>query len=209
LPVLNWANVGNPQWVVVDGVALDTYKSSPGDPWKAYEHVRQYPANGTAVAAAGWGYVFAGGAPLAVQKWANVGSPPFTTVDNAALHTYTSSPSDPWKAYSHVLAVPAAGTFLTTDAGTEYRVAGGYAFLLSRCVPLGGCTSPVLVDPWAIANPTSSEAHLGVTPANGTVVEGLPSAKYWLFSSGKRTRVASNSSATAVNDSSLRKFPIG
>ena len=68
-------NVGSPKWVVVGGVALDTYTSSPSDPYKAYEHVRLYQANGTAVAAAGWGYVFAGGAPLAVQNWANVIQP--------------------------------------------------------------------------------------------------------------------------------------
>lgn len=209
LPVVNWANVGSPKWVVVDGAALDTYTSTPGDPWNAYSHVRQYPASGTAVAAAGWGYVFAGGAPLAVQDWANVGSPPITKVDGAALDTYTSSPGDPWHAYSHVLAVPAAGTFLTTGAGADYRVAGGYAFTLSSCAAIGGCASPVLVDPWAIANPATPEAHLNVAPANGTTVEGLPSATYWSFSSGQRTQAGSTPSATAVNDSSLSKFPIG
>jgi len=208
LAVVNWANVGSPKWTVVDGNALDTYASSPSDPWKAYSHVRQYPANGTAVAAAGWGYVFAGGAPLAVQSWANVGSPPFTKVDNAALYTYTSSPGDPWNAFSHVLAVPAAGTFLTTDAGADYRVAGGYPFTLSSCAAIGGCASPVLVDPWAIANPATSQAHVNATPANGTLVEGLPSATYWSFSMGQRTQVGSTPAATAVNDSSLAAFPI-
>jgi hypothetical protein len=215
LAVTNWANVGNPTWTTVDGNALDTYKSAASDPYKAFSHVLQYPANGTAVAVGnpgsvhGNGYVFAGGAPLAVANWANVGSPAWTVVDNAALFTYTSAPGDPYHVYSHVLAVPAAGTFLTTKAGADYRVAGGYAFTLSNCSVLGGCTGATLVDPWAIANPSSPSAHLNVTPANGTLVEGLPSATYWSISGGKRTQVGSTPSATAVNDSSLSKFPIG
>jgi hypothetical protein len=210
LPVVNWANVGSPKWVVVDGHALDTYLTS-----FPYGHVRQYPANGTAAAVGnpgtghGAGYVFAGGAPLAVANWANVGSPKWVVVDSAALVTYASSPGDPWKAYSHVLAVPAAGTFLRTGAGADYRVAGGYAFTLSSCAAIGGCASPVLVDPWAIANPAAPAAHLNVAPANGSTVEGLPSATYWSFSSGQRTQAGSTPSATAVNDSSLSKFPIG
>jgi hypothetical protein len=211
LAVTNWANVGTPAWTVVDGNALDNYTT--GGPYQPYSHVLQYPANGTAVAVGnpgsnhGNGYVFAGGAPLAVQNWANVGNPQWTVVDNAALFNYTSG--GPYQPYSHVLPVPAAGTFLTTKAGADYRVAGGYAFTLSSCAALGGCTSPVLVDPWAIANPSLPSAHLNVTPANGTVVEGLPSATYWSFASGKRAKVGTTPSATAVNDSSLKGFPIG
>jgi len=40
-------------------------------------------------------------------------------------------------------------------------------------------------------------------PANGTLVEGLPSGTYWSFDNGQREPAAPNSSAIAIDDRGL------
>jgi hypothetical protein len=46
-------------------------------------------------------------------------------------------------------------------------------------------------------------------PADGTLVEGLPSDSYWLFSSGYRNPTATGAAAVQVDDAGLAAFPIG
>jgi hypothetical protein len=167
--------------------------------------VRQYPLNGTAIVLGGGpskgaGYVFAGGAPLAVAAWANVAAPVVTRIDPAALQTY-----QPSGMFSHVRLVPIDGTFLSTKSGLRYRVAGGYAFALSTCSDIGGCPSPALVDAFAVAHPGT---HLTATPTNGTVVLAEPTATYWSFANGNRSKTTASAGAIEVDDTSVTSFPI-
>ena len=201
LPVLNWKNVGNPPITGVDPGALSNYAATG-----AFSHVRQYPLNGSAVfeasgALKGSGFVFAGGAPLAVANWKNVNSPQITGVDPGALDTYAATGP-----FSHVAAVPANGTFLVTRSGSTYRVAGGYAFAIASCSDVGGCPSPALFDAWAVAHPGSS-AHLAATPANGSEVLAEPSGAYWTFEGGDRSPGTASAAAVKVDDSSVTAFP--
>jgi hypothetical protein len=202
LTVTNWKNVGSPPITGVDPAALNTYASSG-----AYSHVRKYPLDGTAVYEAsgslrGSGYVFAGGAPLSVANWNNVGSPQITGVDPAALDHYAAT-----GAYSHVAPVPTNGSFLRTKAGSTYRVAGGYAFPIASCSAIGGCPSPTLVDAWAIAHPGTS-THLSATPSNGTEVLAEPSGSYWTFHNGDRSTATASAAAVQVDDTSISSFPV-
>jgi hypothetical protein len=202
LVVTNWKNVGSPPVTGVDPAALASYASSG-----PFSHVRQYPLNGTAVYEAsgtlkGSGFVFAGGAPLAVANWMNINSPKITGVDPAALDTYATS-----GAFSHVAAVPANGTFLSTKSGGTYRAAGGYAFAIASCSDIGGCTSPTLVDAWAIAHAGSASAHLAATPVNGTEVLAEPSGGYWTFESGDKSPGTASTAAVKVDDTSVSSFP--
>ena len=115
LSVSNWANINShPQWTMVDGNALSHFTTT-----EPYDHVLQYPANGTYVAVGnsnehGAGFVFAGGAPLAIASWSNVSNPKWTIVDGNALDTYSSN--DTWHADNHVRQYPANGTAVARSA---------------------------------------------------------------------------------------------
>ena len=64
------------------------------------------------------------------------------------------------------------------------------------------------VDPWDIENPSNPRAHLSAYPADGTIVEGLPSRSYWMFDRGSRRTVSAVATATGVDDAALSVFPI-
>jgi hypothetical protein len=50
---------------------------------------------------------------------------------------------------------------------------------------------------------------VAVTPADGTVVQGLPSDTDWLFCSGQRTVVPADAKAVEVDDAGLAAFAQG
>ena len=209
LAVAAWSNLPNPKVTFVDGNALDTYSSN--DTWHALDHVRQYPANGTAVAVGnptdhGAGYIFAGGAPLNVAGWSNVGNPQWVVVDSYALDNYSST--GPYHSLDHVRDYPANGTFLHTNTGSTYRTAGGAALAITNCTTIGGCPAPAPTDAWIITNAGQTGTHLRAAPTNGTTVEGLPSHHYWKFQNGKRTHTTATTSAIKVDDTSLTPYPI-
>ena len=215
LAVTNWANVNaHPSWTIVDGNALDRYSSA--DAFHAFSHVLQYPMNGTAVAFGnpgpthGSGYMFAGGAPLPVAKWSNVGLPPWVVVDGNALDRYSSS--DPFHAFSHVRDYPSNGTFLSVGVGTKmgvWRVAGGFAFRINSCSVLnGGCTGAAVADGIGIQGAGGANDHLSAAPLNGTIVEGMPSKAFWTISGGKRTKRGASTAAVQVDDTSLAVIPV-
>ena len=140
-------------------------------------------------------YRIAGGAPLFVSDWTTVGGP-------QTLTTLTA------QQFASLNSVPANGTFLTTDAGAIYRVAGGAPLAVSSWSVYGGVQASVTIDPWDIANITNPLAHLNTKPANGTTVEGLPSDTYWSFINGNRYSIAPTPLAIGVDDASLKAFPI-
>ena len=103
-------------------------------------------------------YEIGGDAPLLVNDWAAVGGVhpviPLTAAQFDGLNS-----------------VPAAGTFLTTDSGTVYRVAGGAPPFVGGWSGFGGAQPAVLIDQWDIDNVGNPLAHLNPIPANGAFPE--------------------------------------
>ncbi len=137
----------------------------------------------------------AGGAPMPVQDWSSVGGEqPFTTITQPQYDELAPYPND--------------GTFLTTLAGQVYRVAGGAALPVSSWNLYGGPQASIEIDPWDIANAGQPLSHLNSVPANGTIVEGLPSEEYWVFENGQRQATSSNPAAVQVDDQALGAFAV-
>ncbi len=138
-------------------------------------------------------YRVAGGAPLVVNDWSAFGGPqPYKMITK--------------RQFAKLNLVPAGGTFLATASGTAYRVAGGAALPITNTALFPTLVSAVTVDPWDIANPANPLAHLNRRPADGTVVEGLPSDGYWVFQGGSRRIVAATTAAIQVDDAALAPF---
>ena len=150
--------------------------------------------DGTFVSYQGKTYRLAGGAPLYVHSWSPFGRP---------QPTIALAPAQ-WQALN---AVPANGTFIrATGTGKVYRIAGGAPVFVSSWSAYGGPQPAVVVDRWNILNISSPLSHLDLDPANGTIVEGLPSAHYWVFSGGWRAQTAASSTAVGVSDAGLTPF---
>ncbi|HWF36037.1 MAG TPA: DUF1906 domain-containing protein [Solirubrobacteraceae bacterium] len=150
--------------------------------------------DGTFVSYAGKTYRLAGGAPLYVHSWSPFGG---------AQPTIALTPTE-WKALSPV---PADGTFIrATGTGKVYRIAGGAPVYAPSWTPFGGAQPVIQIDRWDILNISNPAAHLGAAPATGTIVEGLPSGVYWLFSSGWRAQTAASTTAVGVADAGLGSF---
>ncbi len=141
-------------------------------------------------------YRIVGGAPLYVSGWAGFGG-----VQPVKLITQQQ--------FDSLLPYPANGTFMTTTTGLIYRVAGGAPLEISSWSIFGGTQPSVTVDEWDLLNLSNPLARLRPTPADGTLVEGLPSATYWSVSGGIRTDTLPNPAATQVDDQALAAFPIG
>jgi len=103
---------------------------------------------------------------------------------------------------------PADGTFLQTAPGAELRVAGGAALPITNPALFGGASGAVEIDPWDVAYAADPRAHLAVRPADGTIVEGLPSRTYWVFENGSRRTVPPTPAATQVDDQALSAYPM-
>jgi hypothetical protein len=139
-------------------------------------------------------YRIAGGAPLYVSSWDAVGGPqPYTVISQQQFDALSP--------------VPADGTFLSSSTGAMYRVAGGAPLYVSSWNLFGGMQPSVSIDQWDIDNITSPLVHLSARPADGTVVEGLPSHTYWSFKAGYRVAATANPMATQVDDIGLARYP--
>jgi hypothetical protein len=160
-------------------------------------------ADGTFVQVSGTKPVYriAGGAPLLVHNWSafSAPQPPY------ALPTYKVIGK---RQFAKLYPVPANGTFLKSSAGIAYRVAGGAALRITNLALFGTLGSAVTVDQWDIQHPRNPLAHLNRVPADGTVVEGLPSGSYWVFQGGYRSTIAPTHAATQVDDAALARFPM-
>lgn len=102
----------------------------------------------------------------------------------------------------------ANGTFVRVadgpKAGLIARAAGGALLGLTSCVPLEECPGQVNVAENAFAYYTAEHPQ----PANGTLVEGVPSDTYWLITNGEREPASAGAGAVAIDDGSLAFFPI-
>jgi hypothetical protein len=173
----------------VDGATADTGGANAGP---------SAVPDGTFVQEAGSSDVYrvAGGAPLLVTSWTPYGgAQPVTTLTPAQ--------------FSQLRQYPADGTFVQTTTELNYRFAGGAPFAVSSWSVFGGVQPYVVVDEWDIQNAGNPLSHVAATPADGTVVEGLPSDSYWLFCSGERTSVAADAMAVEVDDVGLGAFTEG
>ena len=194
--VSKWSAVGGEQpYVDIDNWDIENI----GNP---AAHLNVSPANGTFLnSSTGAVYRVAGGAPLFVSNWNAVGGPqPYVTVDQWDLEN-TSNPA------AHLNSVPSDGTFLNTSTGHVYRIAGGAPFAVSSWNVFGAEQAYTTVDEWDLEHITNPAAHLNEAPANGTIVEGLPSDTYWSFTSGLRSPIAAISGATTVDDVGLAAYP--
>jgi hypothetical protein len=153
-------------------------------------------ADGSFVQPSGTADVFeiAGGAPLLVMD---------PTVMGGAVPTQITQLQ-----YQAFAAVPLDGTFLTTAAGAIYRVAGGAAMPVSSWSLFGGPQASVTIDPWDIYNAGNPAAHLNPMPVDGTIVEGLPSGRYWQFTGGKIKAVSASPAAIQIDDQALAGFQV-
>ncbi len=115
-------------------------------------------AEGSFVSYQGMVYRIAGGAPLYVSNWNNVGGQQPTQALTSAQ----------WAALP---AVPRNGTLIGDSAnGMVYEIAGGAPLYVSNWAAIGGSRATVTVDHWDIANIGNPAAHLNAVPANGTVL---------------------------------------
>ncbi|MGP0033565.1 MAG: DUF1906 domain-containing protein [Solirubrobacteraceae bacterium] len=122
--------------------------------------------NGTFVEVSGTTQIWeiAGGAPLLVSSWSDVGGE----------QTYTVITQ---QQFDSLNPVPADGTFLETDTGAVYRVAGGAPMYISDPAAFGSIT-PVEIDEWDIANVGNPSSHLNPVPANGTFITTTTGSNY-------------------------------
>lgn len=153
--------------------------------------------DGTFVQVSGTDAVFriAGGSPLLVYSWDGFGGPQDVTQITLAQYQAMSSP-------------PRDGAFITSTAGPSYRVAGGTPFPITDWTLFGGVQPSVTIDQWDLDNMSNPAAHLNAQPADGTLVQGLPSRQTWRFRSGIRRPAAPSPFAVAVEDVALQAYPV-
>jgi hypothetical protein len=170
----------------IDQTAIDDAGSGG-----AFNHIRQYPADGTFITATVINttitnvYEFAGGAPVYVSDWSHVGGQPdgpIASIDQTALDNAGTG-----GAFNHVRPFPADGTYVTGMgsggvAVSSYVFAGGAPIPITDWTHLGGPapgtpppgTSIVNVDETALDNAGSGGifSHVSQYPANGTLMLG-------------------------------------
>jgi surface antigen len=143
----SWTAFGGTQpTTLVDQLAID--RAGSGGRWN---HLLARPADGTVIRGGQRSevYTVVGGAPVAVEAWANIGgyrTP--TIVDQVAVDKAGSATR-----YNHLSFRPADGTILRTLDGKRYRVSAGVA------APTALTTGGHVTDHVAIAN-----AGTGNTP---------------------------------------------
>jgi PASTA domain len=165
-----------------------------------FSALNRVPHDGTFLqTSAGAEYRVAGGAPLYVSNSALFATARPVVIDQWDIDNITNPAA-------HLNPVPANGTFLTTTAGQVYRVVGGAPFAVSSWAVFGGPRASVTIDGWDIANLPNPAAHLSRTPADGTVVQGLPSDTYWSFTGGLRKLTLATAAAVQVDDLGLAAF---
>jgi len=112
--------------------------------------------NGSFVQVSGSPYFFeiAGGAPLLVSDWSDVGgAQPYTVITQEQFDALNP--------------VPTNGTMIETNTGGVFMIAGGAPLFVSSLAQFGD-PQPLLVDEWNIDNVGSPLSHLNAVPSSGT-----------------------------------------
>ena len=122
--------------------------------------------NGTYVQVSGSSdyYEIAGGAPLFVSNWSDVGG----------AQSYTVITQQQFDALNPV---PTDGTMVETDTGAVYMIAGGAPLFVSDLAQFGS-PQPLLVDQWDIDNVGNPVSHLNAVPSNGTFLTTTTGLNY-------------------------------
>ncbi len=117
-----------------------------------------YPANGTFITGlpSGRTYRVAGGAPIYVSNWNNIGGSQATT----AVSDYSIDHAGEGGAVAHLRSTPQDMFLRGFTTGAIYRVVGGHPYYVSSWDPYGGAQPYVDVDQWSIDNCE----HLDCTP---------------------------------------------
>ncbi|MBV8966833.1 MAG: DUF1906 domain-containing protein [Mycobacteriaceae bacterium] len=109
-------------------------------------------------------YEIAGGAPLWVSDWNAVGGvQPVTQITQQQFNSLNS--------------VPADGTFLRTDTGAVYRVAGGSPMYVNDPTQFG-TIAPLLVDQWDVTYVGNPLSRMTAAPADGTFLSTTTGLNY-------------------------------
>ncbi len=141
-----------------------------------------------------------GGVLLGLTTCEGMESEGCNTAVNVAENAYLYYASE----YSTI----ANGTFVRvadgTKAGLIARAAGGALLGLTSCVSLEECPGQVNVAENAFTYYTAEHPQ----PANGTLVEGVPSDTYWLFTNGEREPASAGAGAVAIDDGGLAFYSI-
>ncbi|MFT4218373.1 MAG: CHAP domain-containing protein, partial [Micropruina sp.] len=165
LYVSNWDHVGGAQPTIsVDDSAIAN--AGGADMWS---HLLKYPLNGTFIAGGITGRVYrvAGGAPIYVSNWDNIGgSQPVVSVDDTAIEN--SGGSDPWV---NLRATPSDIFLRGYKTGRVFRVYDGHPYYIPSWSPYGGPQPYLDVDDTALDNCD----HMNCSPF-GKVDRVLPSA---------------------------------
>ena len=99
-------------------------------------------------------YEIAGGAPLFVSDWSDVGgAQPYTVITQQQFDQLNLVPSD--------------GTLVEINSAALYLFAGGAPMPVTN-LALFGNPQPFLVDAWDIANAGNPASHVNAVPSNGT-----------------------------------------
>ncbi|HWW67135.1 MAG TPA: CHAP domain-containing protein [Solirubrobacterales bacterium] len=111
-----------------------------------FEHLPDYPANGTLVSGGGHPYRIAGGAPIAIGSWVRIGGRRAAMRIDAAAIAHAGEPGR----WSHLRSFPRDHTILRAGPlGSLYSIRAG----VPRPIPaLPPGRAAVVVDPAAIAN---------------------------------------------------------
>lgn len=181
LYVSSWSAVGGTHpTVTVDSRALGNAGST-----SAYRHLNAMPADGTYLRGYSTGDVYriAGGAPVWVSGWAQVGGQQCAiTVDVRAMD---DAGSVPW---SNLRLRPRDGTFIRAYSTAQvFRVAGGGSIYVPSWSSLGIAAQPtVLLDASTIADGTDSGRlrHLLFYPYDDTYIMGSSNRVYQVVHGG-------------------------
>jgi len=110
-------------------------------------------------------YEIAGGAPLWVSNWSDVGgAQPYTVITPQQFAALNPIPTD--------------GTVFETDTGAVYVVAGGAPMFVSSTSVFNPPPVPFLVDEWDIDNAGNPLSHLNAYPASGTFLTTTTGQSY-------------------------------
>jgi len=171
LYVSNWNNVG--------GVQSTTTVSA-----EQFNSLNQYPADGTLVVTTqGQGEIFrfAGGAPIYVSNWQNIGGvQPAILVDHVALNP------------PYVRQYPIDGTLVNAQ-GKIYVFAGGAPLYVNTWDAVGGEKPSARVDHVALNPPSASSPwnHVRQYPADGTLISGHASGRMFRVAEGHPYHISS------------------
>ncbi|PUA81408.1 hypothetical protein [Nocardioides currus] len=170
---------GAPVYLSAFGAVTD-YSGSPRPVSQPeFDSLRPYPADGTITrdgdnAPTNQHYRWAGGAPIVITSWANIGGEqPAIRLDPRAV---SEAGTGRW---ARLRQQPLDGTQIAgglpgdPEHGTVYVVAGGAPIYISNFDAVGGARNPTVVDLVAIRNAGNGQApysHLRFRPPDGTVL---------------------------------------